>query len=239
MTAVMMVSFADASESVRTSASPVANETAPSVAPDEELDEVVVEANKEKTKRPSFKEYQASLNWLARMVGRFSIDVTSEVLSSNEVGDLRHFNGEANCVGFGVPPNVQCDLSLPGVWRDAGEANELHGVAELGPSVVLYAYDKTRNQIRHIWVDARGLAEEAEGSLINDDVLRSKGRCQSNNAACSRSVRIAADADLKTIEMKIETSISEGALIRYVFVLSRIPGTPSIVYGRKEKAPKK
>jgi hypothetical protein len=48
-------------------------------------------------------------------------------------------------------------------------------------------------------------------------------------------VRITAPADLRQVELRIDTELDAKQAVRYTFVLHRVPGSPSIVYGRKQK----
>jgi hypothetical protein len=223
---------------------------APSLQNPEELDEVIVEGrrSKEKPKPPSWKDLQRPLDWLARLVGRFVVDGYVDLHGNGNAGDLLNVQGRADCVGFGMAPAVLCNLKLR--WPDTrGPDGEdiPGGTSSLNPAVIMYGYDPATPEflrgyqsdnsgIQYILVDSHGLAQTAVGNLVAADTMQSRSSCVELPGDCERVVRITALPDLKSVEMRIELVVEQQRALRFLFVLHRVPGSPSVVYGRKQES---
>lgn len=226
---------------------------------DTELGEVLVEGSREKPKRPGFDDYQAPFNFMSRLVGEFVVEGTVDLHAQGRSEDLRKVSGRTECVGFGIAPGVHCELKVrwPATTGPAGE-EVLGGVSTLNPAVVMYGFEPVDPNtigirrpgipapttpeepgISWVLVDNKGVAETAVGQMVSPDTMRSRSRCLSVPGNCERMVRITAAPDLKTVEMHIDLVIDAQNAVSFAFVMHRVPGTGSVVYGRKpDKAQK-
>ncbi len=201
--------------------------TATEVQKDEELDQVIVNGTKIKTVRDP----QKVLNWLARLVGKFSYEGQVDVHGIGRDEDLRIVRGMQDCVGFGPAPAVHCTINA--VWPESPGLNgaKVPGeVSNLNPAMMLYGFEPDRIGIRYMLVDNKGIAEGALG-LLAADTLISKAPCVDIHGGCERSVRITADPEGKVIEMQIDVEVEHQKATSYRFVLHRIPGTAAVVVG--------
>lgn len=244
-------------------AADAARQTPAAGKPDDELGEVLVEGSRQKAKRPSFDDYQAPWNFMARLVGQFVIDGTVELHAQGRSEELRKVSGRTECVGFGQAPSVHCELRVrwPETAGPNGEAI-LGGVSTLNPAVVLYGYEpvdpnmvgrRPRGRpaplapgmpapttpeepgISWVVVDNQGVVETAVGQMISPDTMRSRSKCLAVPGNCERDVRITAAPNLKTVGMNIDLVIDGEKAVSFAFVLHRVPGTESVVYGRKPR----
>jgi hypothetical protein len=235
---------------------------------DLELDEVLVQGKRQKPKRPTFAEYQAPFDFMARLVGTFVVDGVVDLHAEGRAEDLRAVTGRIECVGFGVAPGVTCELHARWAETTGPDGGEmLGGVSTLIPAVLLYGFDTRSPEmdrrasmnamtaailgrtnayaaeqpgISYVMVDSKGVAETATGQMTSPDTMRSRSKCLAIAGNCERVVRITASPDLKTVAMNIDLLIDERKAVRFAFVMHRVPGTDSIVFGRKPaKAGKK
>lgn len=207
--------------------------------PEEELDEVVVEGDRIKSRISSYKELQKPLDWLARLVGEFRIGGGVELLAQDDAGDPLAVTGAAVCIGFGIGPGVQCDFRA--LWRETAEsASEAitGGASTYNPAVLLLGFDPLAGSVSYIMVDARGYADTAGGTMVSADTMRARSSCFAMAARCDQVLRISASPDGETFEMMIDRQIEQQPAVRFRFVMERIPGTPSVVYGRKQEEKK-
>lgn len=196
----------------------------------EELDEVLVEGRRSRTKDP-----QSVLNWMSRLVGRFVVEGTVDLRAQGKREDFVKVQGRADCIGFGIGPGVQCQLKVR--WPDTqgpDGAGIPGGAPALNPAVMLFGFEKDQFGIHYTLVDSKGFAELAKGALATPDVLDARSTCGATRGDCTRRVRITALADLKAVEMKIDQMIDQQKAVSYTIVMRRVPGSPSIIYGRKQ-----
>ncbi len=208
---------------------------------DQELDEVLVEGRRGRQRSP-----QQSFEWLARLVGQFTIDGFVDPRGDGTLDDLVSVQGQATCVGFGIAPGVQCELRVrwPEVKGPNGEVLP-GGASKLDPAVMLFGMhlgpeiDERNYTIAHIMVDNEGVAESGAGYRIGADTVTYRSPCAEVPVDCEREVKIVAHADLETIDVRIEwrTEGSDGVL--YDFVMHRVPDSKAVVFGRKPVEEKK
>lgn len=207
---------------------------------DKELGEVLVEGDRTREKRPGFKQYQQSFDWMARLVGRFVIEGSVDVHAKGRSEDLRKVSGRADCVGFGSAPGVQCEMKVR--WPDStGPDGEIipGGASNLNPSAILYGLEPVRSAISFILLDNRGVAETAVGTMVSADTMQARSKCGAIAGDCVRIMQVSAAPDLKTVEMDMEFEIDGKKAVSFSFVMNRVPGAPSVVYGRKPEKEKK
>jgi hypothetical protein len=87
--------------------------------------------------------------------------------------------------------------------------------------------------ISWIILDSKGIADTATGLMITPATMQSRAKCRGIAGNCERVTRITAASDLTTVDMRIDLEIDEVVAVRYRFVMHRVPGTGSMVYGRK------
>ncbi len=219
----------------------------------DELGEVLVEGDKAKPEVPSFDDYQAPWNFMARLVGQFVIDGTVDLHAQGASEDLRKVSGRTECVGFGLAPGVHCELKVRWPESTGPDGKEITGgVSTLNPAVVLYGYESVNPGtvgfrpkgrpapttpeepgISWVVVDNQGVVEAAVGYMIGPDTMRSRSKCLASLGNCERDVRITAAPNLKTVAMNIDLVIDGEKAVSFAFVMHRVPGTESVVYGRK------
>ncbi len=208
----------------------------------QELGEVLVEGSREKElpQLPGFKYYEQSFEWLARMVGRFVVDGQVDLQGEGGSEDLRKVSGRAECVGFGSAPGVQCEWKIR--WPDSTGADGKAipaGVSNLNPATVLFGLELVRSGISWILVDSQGVAETTVGEMITADTMRSRTKCGAIAGNCTRLTRITAWPDRETVEVEMDFETDQKKLASFRFVMHRVPGAPSLVYGRKQEKEKK
>jgi hypothetical protein len=203
-------------------------------APDQELDEVLVRGKRSKP-RPGFKEYQQPLDWLARLVGRFVVDGHVDLHATGNPDDILEVSGRVECVGFGMAPGVECEVKIRWPEKPGPDGADVPGrVSTLNPAVMLFGFDPARQGVQQITVDNNGTAESALGLHVTADVVQSRTPCAARPGDCERVVRITALPDLKVVEMLIDLEIDKVKATRFMFTLHRVPGVPSVVFGRKK-----
>jgi hypothetical protein len=207
---------------------------------EQELGEVLVEGDRATERRPGFKQYQQSFDWMARLVGRFVVEGSVDLHAQGRSEDLRKVSGRADCVGFGSAPGVQCELKVrwPGSTGPNGEAIP-GGASHLNPAAILYGLEPAKSAISFILLDSRGIAETAVGVMVSADTMQARSKCGAIAGNCERIMRVSAAPDLKTVDMDMEFRIDEKKAVSFKFVLNRVPGAPSVVYGRKQEKEKK
>jgi hypothetical protein len=207
---------------------------------DKELSEVLVEGERNRPAHPGFKEYQATFDWLARLVGTFVIDGEVDVPVANAGTEQRSVSGSAECVGFGAAPGVQCEWKIR--WPGSTEATSEDipwEVSNLDPATLLYGMERRTSRVSWILVDSRGVAELAQGEMLTADTMRSRVKCGAIQGDCYRITRITAWPTLETIDVDMSVEIDGQKAAGTRFVMHRVPGVPSIVYGRKVGKEKK
>lgn len=228
---------------------------------DRELSEVLVEGQRTKTKPPTFKQYQEPFNFLARLVGEYYVEGSVDLHAQGRSEDLRKVSGRAECVGFGMAPGVQCELRIrwPGT---TGPNNEEipGGLSTLNPAVMLFGFESADATLRPagiglrpqpggaeeprwpgiswILIDSKGIAEKAVGKMASPDTLQSRSKCTSMPGDCERVTLITAQPDLSVVDMDIDLVFDGQKSVSFLFELHRLPGSDSVVYGRKDKKAK-
>lgn len=228
---------------------------------DDELGEVLVEGARTRPRRPTFDDYQAPFNFLSRLVGTFVIDGTVDLHAQGRRDDLRKVSGRTECVGFGVAPGVHCEFKARWPATTGPDGEEIPGgVSTLNPAVLLYGYETISPElvgmrlpgllgsssatpeqpgVSLVVVDNNGVSETAVGQMVSSDTMRSRSKCLAVAGNCERVVTITARPDLKTVEMNIDLVIDGAKAVSFAFVLHRVPGTGSVVYGRKPEKKQK
>jgi hypothetical protein len=205
----------------------------------DELSEVLVEATRQRAKRPGFKAYESSFGWLARMVGTFVIDGTMDPKAQGLREDLRPVTGRAVCVGFGAAPGVQCELKIRWPGSTAPEGPMATAFAGMDPSSALFGLDLVTSGVSYILVDSNGIAETSIGDMVSADTMVSHSRCGSIDGNCQRITRFNASPDLTTVTVNMELQVDQVKSATFDFVMHRVPGRPATVYGREQKKAKK
>jgi hypothetical protein len=201
----------------------------------EELDEVLVEGRRIRVPPKSWDDYQQPFNFLARLVGRFDIEGYVDLHAQGNKEDLRKVRGQANCLGFGSAPGVQCELTARWPQTTGPDGEEVPGgVSTLDPAVLLFGLDPATPGISHVVVDNRGIADTAVGRMISPNAMLSRSRCVAEPANCERTARISIEPDFKIIRMNIDLAIDQQKSVSFVFVMNRVPGSAAVVYGRKQ-----
>lgn len=191
---------------------------------DEVLEEVVVDG-----RRPVRKP-QAILDWMARLVGEFTVAGKVDLHGHSEA-DLLDVQGRSTCVGLGPGPAVQCELRIR--WpeaRGSGGEEMAGGVSNLDPAMMVFGFEPNRIGIRHMLVGSDGIADGAMGYLLSGDTLVTRAKCGGVAGACERMVQVIAEPDAQTVRMRIEVQIDLRKAVTIAFVMHRVPGSPSRVY---------
>lgn len=155
---------------------------------DEELDEVHVQG------RRGRQSPQQAFDWLARLVGQFTIDGYVDPGPDGTSSRAQEPKGEAICVGFGIAPGVQCALRVRWAAATGPDGAEIPGgVSTLDPAVMLFGFnlgvntdllnggdpyvppDPERYTIAHILVDNKGVAEGGAGYPLLTRCWRGRG----------------------------------------------------------------
>jgi hypothetical protein len=201
----------------------------------QELDEVIVKGQRISPKPRTWKELQKPFDWLARLVGEFDIDGSVDLHARGRPEDLRKVSGRADCVGFGIGPGVQCDLSV--LWeptKGPGGEEIPGGISTLNPAVMLFGFEPVLPGVSWILVDSEGNAETSVGVMVSVDILHSRSKCVAIAGNCERLMQITADSALKHFDMEIDLRMEGETAVRFRFVMHRVPGSASVVYGRKQ-----
>jgi hypothetical protein len=85
-----------------------------------------------------------------------------------------------------------------------------------------------------ILVDGKGVAESAVGKMVSADTMQSRSSCVGVAGDCERVFRITAWPDMKVVEFRIIVVIDADEAVNYTFVMHRVPGIDSVVYGRRK-----
>jgi hypothetical protein len=191
---------------------------------DTELDEVVVEG------RRALRKPQAILDWMARLVGQFTVDGKVDLHGQSDTGVL-NVQGRSTCVGLGPGPAVQCELRIR--WPETrGKGGEVvaGGVSNLDPAMMMFGFEPNRIGIRHMLVGNDGIADGAMGYLLSGDTLVTRARCGGVAGICERVVRVTAEPDAQTVRVEIEMQVELRKAMTIAFEMHRVPGSPSMVY---------
>jgi hypothetical protein len=206
----------------------------------DELDEVVVQGRRSRERPRSWGDYQQPFDFLAHLVGQFVIGGQVDLHAQGRSEDMRRVSGRARCLGFGSAPGVQCELRVR--WPEAlgPDGEEIPGgTSTLNPAVLLFGFDPATPGVSYVTVDSRGVVDTVVGRLTSPNVLRTRSKCVAVPGNCERVARITVDPDLKTVRMNIDLVIDEQKAVSFVFIMKRVPGSTSVVYGRKQENEKK
>jgi hypothetical protein len=213
---------------------------APQAKRDDELDEVLVEGRRNRERPRSWDDYQQPFNFLARLVGQFVVAGEVDLHAQGRDEDLRKVTGRADCVGFGSAPGVQCELRVR--WQETsgpGGKETPGGTSTLDPAVLLFGFDPEAPGISYVTVDNRGVVDAAVGKLTSPGTMLARSKCVAVPGNCERIARITVEPDLKTLRMNIDLAIDEQKSVSFAFVMNRVPGSTSVVYGRRQGREKK
>jgi hypothetical protein len=190
----------------------------------QELEEVLVDG-----RRP-LRNTRAVLDWLARLVGQFSVDGRVDLHGRSEAG-LLHVQGRSNCIALGSAPAVLCELNIrwPEVRGSDGESIT-GAISNLDPAILMFGFEFIHVGIHHMLVGNDGIADGALGYLLSEDTLVARAKCAGVVGACERVVRITAEPDAKAVRVEIEIQIDLRAAVTISFAMHRLPGSPSLVY---------
>lgn len=213
----------------------------------EQLDEVTVEGRRERQRKP-----QQSFEWLARLVGEFTIQGHVQADPEGLSGESSEVSGHALCVGFGLAPGVLCELQVRWAEVTGADGEPLPGgISTLDPAVMLFGFnlgahsdpmyggpynaaaDPESYTIAHILIDSQGVAEAGSGFRAGTDTMTSRAPCVAIPANCERMVRIIAPDDLATVEMRIDLAIAGEVAMRHDFILNRVVDSKAVVFGRE------
>lgn len=213
--------------------------------PDDELAEVVVTGRRAADAIVQ-QNPQMHFNWLARLVGEFTVEGYVDVSPRAGTRDLLTAAGRIKCIGFGVAPGVLCDLNIRWPRKTAADGKEIPGTAPtLDPATLLFGFKEngynyelggfevSEYAIKHVLVDNRGVFESGHGVHDGEDTVVSRSHCAAVRADCERLVRITASPDARTVDLLIELDIEGHKAVRHVLLMSRVPGTDAEVYGRE------
>lgn len=196
----------------------------PQTGTDQELDEVLVEG------RRAVRKPQAILDWMARLVGQFTVDGKVDLHGNSEKG-LLDLQGRSTCVGLGPGPAVQCELGIR--WpeaRGSGGEKIAGGISNLDPALMVFGFEPNRIGIRHMLVGNDGIADGAMGYLLSGDTLLTRARCGGIAGSCERTVSVTAEPDAQTVRVRIEVQIDLRKAVTIAFVMHRVTGAPSMMY---------
>lgn len=219
-----------------------ANAAGPSQAPqppralqDDELDEVFVEGRRNRDRPRSWDDYQQPFNFLARLVGEFDVEGSVDVQGQGNPEHLRRAQGRAHCIGFGSAPGVQCQLNVRWPASSGANGEEIPGgVSTLDPAILLLGFEPVSPGISHVLLDNRGVADNAVGRMSSPNTMVSRSQCVGIPGNCQRTVRITAEPDLDTVRITMEFARDQQEFLSLALVMRRVPGTGSVVYGRKQ-----
>lgn len=187
---------------------------------EEILDEVTVSGARP-TRQPS-----EIMLWMRRLPGQFAWEGHVDLRGQGDPEDLRPVSGQADCVGFGPVPAVNCDVRARWPEAVAPDGSALPGgVSNLDPAMILYGFEPDMVGVRWMLVDSKGVAEPAFGLLVGN-TLYSRTNCVKTPGNCQRTVRITAKPDLKMVEIDIDIDQDFRKVLAYHFVLRRVPPPP-------------
>lgn len=182
-----------------------------------ELDEVIVSGERP-NRAPS-----AIFTWLRRLLGEFTIDGYVDLHRQGNPETRLPVTGTANCVPFGIAPAVHCDLHV--VWPTAtGPAGEEipGGVSTLTPATIIYGFEADRLAIRYLLVHGNGFAEGGQDYLRGNTLTTTTG-CVGIPGECRRVMRVNARPDGAIVQMQTDILMDSIRVVRYLFVLHRLP----------------
>lgn len=206
----------------------------------DELDEVVVEGRRRRDVPRSWNDYQEPFNFLARLVGQFTITGLVDLHAQGRSEDLRKVAGRANCLGFGSAPGVQCDLTVRWPQSPGPGGEEIPGgISTLDPAVLLFGFEPDAPGVSFVSLDNRGIMDTAVGRMISPNTMLARSKCVAMPGNCERTARITVEPGFNIIRLNIDLAIDQQKSASFEFVLNRAPETPAVVYGRQQPKEKK
>jgi hypothetical protein len=169
---------------------------------------------------------QLIVNWLKLLVGRFNYSGYVDPRIEGQLSNLLAVRGRADCSAFGLAPGVVCTLNV--IWPDLpdSQAKTILGAASsLNPAMVQYGLDPDHLAVRYLQVDNRGIANAAQGSLV-DGTLTTTTPCAEVAGDCKRIARITPRPDGKIVEMQTDYEVDGRRQVRFKFTLVRIGDVP-------------
>jgi hypothetical protein len=213
---------------------------APQEQPSEQLDEVLVEGQRKRDRPRSWDDYQQPFNFLSHLVGQFVVDGQVDLHAQGNSEDLRKVAGRINCVGFGSAPGVQCELNVRWPETRGPDGVEIPGgVSTLDPAVLLFGFEPSAPGVSYVTVDNRGVMDTAVGRMTSPNTMLARAKCVAVPGDCERIARMTVEPDLNTIRMNIDLAIDQRKSVSFAFVMNRVAGSASVVYGRKQQKEKK
>ena len=71
--------------------------------------------------------------------------------------------------------------------------------------------------------------------MISADTMQARPKCGAIVGDCVRIMRVSAAPDLKAVDMEMEFEVDGRKALSFSFAMNRVPGAPSVVYGRKQE----
>lgn len=188
---------------------------------EEVLDEILISGA-----RPSRKPSEI-IAWMRRLVGQFVYEGHVDLGGQGNPEEQRPVRGQADCVGFGPAPALQCEIRVtwPGVVQAQDKADIPGTISNLNPAMILYGFEPDEVAIRFMQVDSNGIAEPSLGLLVGDTLI-ARGPCVNQPGNCQRSTRITAAPDIKVVEMHVDIEVEFRRAQGYRFVLRLLAPPP-------------
>jgi hypothetical protein len=187
----------------------------------DELSEVVVSGERSPRKVADL------IPWIRRLLGEYAIEGHVDLGGKGRAEDRKTVRGIALCVGFGVAPGVQCEITAR--WRGPAQQSGqglLSGVSFMTPAMMLFGIEPDERGIRYLQVDNRGLAEGSTGLVVGNTASFTTPCVDMPDDSCQRVMRITALPDSKEVDMQIDTTIDGEVMLRYRFELYRVEEVP-------------
>lgn len=162
--------------------------------PEEELDEVTV------TGFQSLGNREDIILWLRRLAGKFRTEGTMEIASMSHA-----VRGMMVCNGVGMGPGMNCALKLEAAGIDTS----------MQSGVLMVALDLEEARVRHVWVDATGIAVGTAGELRGDTAIFRTPCVASPGSTCTTTTRITATRRSDIVRLRMETKVDGRVTARY------------------------
>lgn len=176
--------------------------------------------------------------WLARLVGRYTVEGTVDLCGQGNSVDQRAATGKVDCIAAGLPASVHCKVNVswaPAVRKDGTSLRG--GVSNLAPAQFLFSfftceqrfYDGTvlgtppgvpKRGLQFLQLDNRGIAEGASSELVGDAFM-SREHCIDIPGNCRKVTMITATPESNDISMRVDIEINHKRVLRQSFLLRR------------------
>ena len=205
----------------------------------DDLDEVVVEGRRQGRLPRSWNDYQQPFDFLAMLVGKFTVAGQVDLRGQGNKEDLREVSGLADCLGFGSAPGVMCELIARWPAASGPQGEEIPGgVSAMDPAMLLFGMDSATTGISFTVLDNRGDAQIVVGKLASPNTMVARSKCMAAAGNCERTARVTVEPDRQTVRMNIDLAFDQQPSVRFMFVMNRVPGSSAVVYGRKQEKKK-